>query len=219
MFNYCPPKVLQELTAETTQQGRKYLLPDGSKVPSITTVLSYFKKDIIQEWRNRVGEEEANRISRRASNRGTNVHTLCEKYLNNEPHYSRGAFPDALEMFNSIKPILNNIDNIHYQECALYSTVLGVAGRVDCIGEYNGVLSVIDFKTSSKVKTSDMIEDYFKQEAFYALAYQELIGQQIDQLVTIMAVDHEKPLVFIEPTDKWIEPLVKSVTEYKRSHK
>jgi len=219
MFNYCPPKVLQELSAETTQYGRKYHLPDGSKVPSITTVLSYFKKDIIQEWRNRVGEEEANRVSRQASNRGTNVHTLCEKYLNNEPNFIRGAFPDALEMFNSIKPILNNIDNIHYQECALYSTVLGVAGRVDCIGEYNGVLSVIDFKTSSKVKTSDMIEDYFKQEAFYALAYQELIGQQIDQLVTIMAVDHEKPLVFIEPTDKWIGPLVKSVTEYKRSHK
>ena len=118
-FNYCPPKVLEELSAETTQYGRKYLLPDGRKVPSITTVLSYFKKDIIQEWRNRVGIEEANRISAMASNRGTNVHTLCEHYLNNNPHYARGAFPDALEMFKSIKPSLNRINNIHYQECGL----------------------------------------------------------------------------------------------------
>lgn len=218
-FNYCPPKVLEELSAETTQYGRKYLLPDGSKVPSITTVLSYFKKDIIQEWRNRVGEVEANRISKQASNRGTNVHTLCEKYLNNETNYARGAFPDALEMFSTMKTELNRINNIHYQECGLYSTALGVAGRVDCIGEFDGVLSVIDFKTSRKIKTSDMIEDYYMQECFYALAYEELIGEPIHQLVTIMAVENEKPLVFIQPTEKWITPLVDCVTEYKRTHK
>jgi genome maintenance exonuclease 1 len=220
MFNYNPPKVLTELSSETLPSGKRfYTLPDGQKVPSITTILSYFKKDIIQEWRKRVGEEQANKVSKRASSRGTNVHKLCEDYLNNVPNFSRSAFPDALEMFNSIKPILNNINNIHYQECPLYSLQLGVAGRVDCIGEYNGVLSVIDFKTSSKIKTVDMIEDYFKQEAFYALAYEELIGQPINQLVTIMAVENEKPLVFIERTDQWIEPLVKTVTEYKRLHK
>jgi genome maintenance exonuclease 1 len=219
MFNYCPPKVLEELTAETTEFGRKYLLPNGDKVPSITTVLSYFKKDSIQAWRNRVGETEANRISKQASNRGTNVHTLCENYLNNSPNPCAGAMPDAIEMFQSIKPVLLNINNIHYQECGLYSTKLGVAGRVDCIAEYNGVLSVIDFKTSKKIKTIDMIEDYFMQEAFYSLAYEELIGNPIHQLVTIMAVENEKPLVFVQPTDKWIEPLVKLVTEYKRNHK
>lgn len=218
-FNYCPPKILEELTAETTQYGRKYLLPDGSKVPSITTVLSYFKKDIIQEWRNKVGEVEANRISKQSSCRGTNVHKLCEDYLNNDPHYARGAFPDALEMFKSIKPLLNNINNIHYQECGLYSTHLGVAGRVDCIGEYNGVLSVIDFKTSRKIKTSKMVEDYYMQECFYSLAYEELIGQPVHQLVTIMAVENEEPLVFIEQTEKWIEPLVNLIGEYKRTHR
>lgn len=219
MFNYCPPKVLEELTAETTQYGRKYLLPDGQKVPSITTVLSYFKKDIIQAWRNRVGEEEANRVSKKASNRGTNVHTLCENYLNNSPHPTRGAMPDAVEMFNSIKPELSRINNIHYQECGLYSTMLGVAGRVDCIAEFDGVLSVIDFKTSRKIKTSDMIEDYYMQECFYALAYEELIGNPIHQLVTIIAVEDDKPLVFIEETKNWIEPLVNLVNEYKRTHK
>jgi len=218
-FNYCPPKVLEELSAETTQYGRKYLLPDGRKVPSITTVLSYFKKDIIQEWRNRVGNEEANRISAMASNRGTNVHTLCEHYLNNNPHYARGAFPDALEMFKSIKPSLNRINNIHYQECGLYSNKLGVAGRVDCIGEFDGVLSSIDFKTSKKIKTIDMIEDYFIQECFYAIAYNEIVGEPIHQLVTIMAVENEQPLVFVQKTEDWIEPLVIKVLEYKRNNK
>ena len=218
-FNYCPPKVLEELSAETTQYGRKYLLPDGRKVPSITTVLSYFKKDIIQEWRNRVGIEEANRISAMASNRGTNVHTLCEHYLNNNPHYARGAFPDALEMFKSIKPSLNRINNIHYQECGLYSNKLGVAGRVDCIGEFDGVLSSIDFKTSKKIKTIDMIEDYFIQECFYAIAYNEIVGEPIHQLVTIMAVENEQPLVFVQKTEDWIEPLVIKVLEYKRNNK
>ena len=215
MFNYCPPSTLEEIYAETTPLGRKYLLPNGDKVPSITTVLGHFKKDSIQKWRDRVGEEEANRVSKHASNRGTNVHTLCELYLNNTPNYTRGAFPDALEMFYSLKPELNKINNIHYQECGLYNTKLGVAGRVDCIGEYNGILSVIDFKTSSKIKTNEMIIDYYLQEAFYALAYHELVGYNIPQLVTIMAVDHEKPLVFIEPTKKWIMPLVKKVLQYK----
>jgi genome maintenance exonuclease 1 len=219
MFNYCPPVILEELSAETTQSGRKYLLPNGDKVPSITTVLSYFKKEAIQEWRNKVGEVEANRVSKHASNRGTNVHTLCEKYLNNDEFYYRGSFPDALEMFKPLKPYLNRINNIHYQECGLYSTVLGVAGRVDCIGEYDGVLSSIDFKTSKKIKTEDMITDYFMQECFYALAYEELVGQPIHQLVTIMAVENEKPLVFIQPTKIWIEPLVNKVLEYKRIHK
>ena len=218
-FNYCPPKILEELTAETTQYGRKYLLPDGQKVPSITTVLSYFKREIIQEWRNRVGEAEANRISSHASNRGTNVHTLCEKYLNNDPHYMRGAFPDAIEMFVSMKPELNKINNIHYQECGLYNTMLGVAGRVDAIAEYDGVLSVIDFKTSRKIKTSKMVEDYYMQETFYALAYEELVGVPIHQLVTIMAVENEAPIVFIQKTEDWVEPLVNLVMEYKRKHK
>lgn len=218
MFNYCPPVILQEISAETTPSGRKYLLPNGDKVPSITTVLGHFKKDSIQKWRDRVGEAEANRISKHASNRGTNVHTLCELYLNNTPNHTRGAYPDALEMFYSLKPILHRINNIHYQECGLYSTKLGVAGRVDCIGEFDGELAVIDFKTSSKIKTSEMIEDYYMQEAFYALAYQEMIGKPINKLVTIMAVDHEKPLVFIEPTKKWIMPLVQKVLQYKKEN-
>jgi genome maintenance exonuclease 1 len=191
-FNYCPPKILEELTAETTEHGRKYLLPDGSKVPSITTVLSYFKKEGIQAWRNRVGEVEANRISKQASNRGTNVHTLCEKYLNNDTSYHKGAFPDALEMFNTIKNQLDeNVSDIYYQEQALWSTKLGVAGRCDLIGHWNKVLSVVDFKTSRKIKTKEHISDYFMQGTAYALMHEELTGIPIDQIVILIAVENE----------------------------
>ena len=145
MFKYCPPKELKDLQSETFPDGKRYYtLEDGTKLPSVTTVLGAQKKDAIMAWRKRVGEVEANRISKAATGRGTNVHTLCERYLNNE---SLGdIMPDAKEMFKSIKPLLNRINNIHYQEQALWSKQLGMAGRVDCIGEFDGVLSVIDFK-------------------------------------------------------------------------
>ena len=153
MFNYCPPKKIPDLQSVTLPNGkRSYTLPDGSSVPSVTTVLGAMKKKAIMEWRRRVGEEEANRISKKATGRGTNVHKICENYLNNEKDYLKGIMPDAIEMFHSIKPYLNKINNIHYQEQALWSKQLGMAGRVDCIGEYDGVLSSIDFKTSKKIK-------------------------------------------------------------------
>ena len=107
------------------------------KLPSVTTVVGAQKKESIMEWRRRVGEETANKISRQATQRGTNVHTLCERYLNNDPLGQ--IMPDALEMFVSLKPLLNRINNIHYQEQALWSHRLGMAGRVDCIAEFDGV--------------------------------------------------------------------------------
>jgi len=122
--------------------------------------------------------------------------------------------PDAKEMFHSLVPLLDRIDNIHYQEQALWSEQLGLAGRVDCIAEYDGVLSVIDFKTSKRIKTRDKILDYFWQECAYALMYEELVGKPINQLVTIMAVDNEQPLLFIEKTEDHIEGLVKAIQFY-----
>lgn len=214
MFNYCPPKELQDLKSTTFPDGKRYYaLPDGTKLPSVTTVLGATKKEAIMAWRKRVGEEKANAISRKASGRGTNVHTLCERYLNNDP--LGDIMPDAKEMFLSIKPLLNRINNIHYQEQALYSVQLGMAGRVDCIGEFDGVLSVIDFKTSKRIKTKEDIEDYFWQTTAYALMYEELIGTPINKLVIIMAVEDEKPLVFVEDTQNHIEGLVKAIKFYK----
>jgi len=214
MFTYCPPKDLQDLKSETFPDGKRYYtLPDGTKLPSVTTVLGAQKKQGIMEWRKRVGEAEANRISKQATGRGTNVHTLCERYLNNEA--LGDIMPDAKEMFLSLKPLLNRINNIHYQECALWSKQLGMAGRVDCIAEFDGVLSVIDFKTSKKIKQSAHIEDYYWQTAAYSLMYEEMIGQPIHDLVIIMAVEDEQPLLFKQKTEDHIHGLVKAINFYK----
>jgi len=214
MFNYCPPKELQNLKSETFPDGRRYyVLPDGTKLPSVTTVIGAKSKRAILEWRRRVGEEEANKISRKASGRGTNVHTLCERYLNNE---SLGdIMPDAKEMFLTLKPLLHRINNIHYQECALWSIKLGMAGRVDCIGEFDGVLSVIDFKTSKRIKKKEDIDNYFAQCVAYACMYEELIGKGIDQIVIIMAVEDSEPLLFIEKTEDHLNTLLEYIKFYK----
>ena len=214
MFNFCPPKVLADLKSETFPDGKRYYtLEDGTRLPSVTTVLGAQKKQGIMEWRKRVGEVEANRISKQATGRGTNVHTLCERYLNND--LLGDIMPDAKEMFISLKPLLNRINNIHYQECALWSKQLGMAGRVDCIGEFDNELSVIDFKTSKKIKTQAHIEDYFWQTSAYALMYEEMIGHPIDNIVIIMAVENEQPLLFKQKTSDHIHGLVKAIKFYQ----
>jgi len=215
MFNYCPPCELPELQSETINDKRYYTTPLGEKYPSITTVLSSLSRDSIAAWRKKVGDEEANRISRTASNRGTKIHSIAEAYLNNEPHYMRDVMPNHKETFLTIRPLLDKIDNIWYQECALYSDTLKVAGRVDCIGEYDGVLSVIDFKTSSRVKKKEDITSYFLQTTFYALALEEMIGNPVNQIVINMSVDNHSPLVFIEQTENYINELVRVVKAYK----
>ena len=216
MFNYCPPKDLENLKSTTFPDGKRYYtLPDGTKLPSVTTVIGAKGKEAIMKWRKRVGEEEANKISRKASSRGTNVHTLCERYLNNE---SLGEImPDAKAMFLPLKPILNRINNIHYQECALWSVNLGMAGRVDCIGEFDGVLSVIDFKTSKRIKKREDIDSYFAQCVAYACMYEELIGQGINQIVIIMAVDNEEPLIFVEKTSDHLNTLLEYIKFYREN--
>lgn len=218
MFNYCPPIQLQDLKSTTFTDGKRYYqLPDGTRLPSVTTVIGAKGKQAILEWRKRVGEQEANRISRQASSRGTGLHTLCEKYLNNDPKYLLGSMPDALEMFKSIKPLLHRINNIHYQEQALYSTKIEMAGRVDCIAEFDGVLSVIDFKTSKRVKTKEDIDNYFAQCVAYACMYEELVGTPIEQIVVIMAVNDSEPLLFVEKTSDHLNTLLEYIRFYKEN--
>ena len=214
MFTYCTPKELQDLQSQTFPDGKRYYkLPDGTKLPSVTTVIGAQKKAAIMEWRKRVGEEEANRVSKKATSRGTNVHTLCERYLNNDKLGE--VMPDAKEMFLDLIPLLDRIDNIYYQEQALWSVQLGLAGRVDCIAEFDGVLSVIDFKTSKRVKQRDHILDYFWQETAYALMYEELVGKPINNLVTIMAIEGAPPALFIEKTEDHIDGLVNAIKFYR----
>lgn len=204
-----------DLSAETTAKGRVYLTPDGTRYPSITTVLSLLSRDAIAAWRARVGEEEANKVSYRASTRGTKVHEIVEQYLDNE-HDPTKWTPDILASLENLKPYLHRIDKIYEQECPLYSKYLGVAGRVDCVGVFDGVPSIIDFKTSKRIKKKEKITNYFMQEAAYAIMWEERTGMPIVNLVTIMDVDNEQPLLFVEHRDNWTKQLLETIEMYKR---
>ena len=205
----------EDLSADTTDSGRVYTTPDG-KYPSITTVLSILSEDGIRAWRARVGEEEANKISRVAATRGTNVHAIIEKYLNNEEDYADGYLPNIIGNFKDVQPILDSkIGSICAQEVPLYSNHLRVAGRVDCVGEFDGTLSIIDFKTSRKLKKKEWIDGYFIQAAAYAIMYEERTGTPITQLVILIAVDNESPQVFIEHRDNWTKKLLETIKEYE----
>lgn len=197
MFTHVSIEPLVELECETLPTGRTYITPEGNKYPSITTVLSLRGKEGILAWRKRVGEEEANKISTQAATRGTAVHKLAEDYLNNEDNWSKGAMPSNLFAFNQIKPILDKrVNNIWAQEVPLYSDKFMIAGRVDCIAEFDGELTIIDFKTSRKPKKAEWITNYFMQAAFYAAAFYERTGVAIKKFAIIVAVDDSEPQVF-----------------------
>lgn len=209
----------KDLEATTSESGRVYLTPTGAKYPSITTVLGHFSKHKLMEWRKAVGEEEANRVGRLAADRGTRLHTICEKYIDNEEDiFGAKTMPHVKSMFYSIKPVLDSrIGKVYLQEVPLYSDHLRIAGRVDLIAEFDGVISIIDFKTSSKRKTAEDIKDYFEQESAYAIMFEERTGIPIVNLVTIMAVENDKePLVFKEHRDNHASDLIKKIRLYER---
>ena len=205
-----------DLETETINGKRFYKTPEGLLYPSVTTITSQHGKDKIIEWRKRVGEEEANRISTRASNRGTKVHKICENYLNNEEDYARTnpahihkTMPDTIAMFKSLQPLLDeHVNNIHALEIPLYSHHLKVAGRVDCIAEYDGKLSIIDFKTSGKLKEESWIKGYFMQCSAYAVMYEERTGIPVSQIVIMIAVESEHPQVFIKKRNDYIKDFI-----------
>jgi len=218
MFEHSDWKLdYKDLETKTGETERTYETPEGNSYPSVTTVLSILSEDHIRAWRNRVGEDEANKISYRASTRGTAVHSIIEKYIDNEENYAEEFMPNIVDNFQSVKSVLdNNIGKVYAQEVALYSNHLQLAGRVDCIAEWNGRLSVIDFKTSKKLKKKEWIENYFIQESAYAIMWEERTGIPITQLVTLIAVDNEEPQVFIEHRDNHTEKLLDTIAEYKR---
>ena len=202
-----------KLERDTAPDGtRVYKTPTGKSYPSVTTITGQHTAEGIAKWRTRVGEEEANRVSARASARGTRIHSYCEDYLRGNL-FEMDMFDT--EMFNSIKFLLDDIDNIHCLETPLYSDHLQVAGTVDCIAEFQGKLSVIDFKTASKPKDRDDIYHYFMQCAAYSVAFEERTGIPIGRLVVIMAVDNDDPRWFIEKRDNWIAGFKKLRLQYK----
>lgn len=210
---------LKSLSVEEINGNRYYVSPNGIKLPSVTTVLGHFKKAQIIEWRNRVGANEANAITGRASVRGTKFHSLLERYLSNEQNIFEGVMPDMKQAFSDIRSTIDNIDNIHYIESPLYSEILGVAGRTDVIAEFAGVPSIIDFKTSLRKKREEWIENYFEQGTAYSLMYEEMTDIQINQVVVIISVDGEdKPQVFIKDRIDYIDSLMMKIEAYRKEH-
>ena len=207
-----------DLDATTSDTGRLYNTPSGKKYPSITTVLGHFGKHKIMEWRKAVGEEEANRVSARAAGRGTALHTLCERYIDNMEPFDAKTMPHVKAMFNSVKNVIDTrVGKVYLQEVPLYSDHLRIAGRVDLIAEFDGVISIIDFKTSSRIKSAEDIKDYFEQESAYAIMFEERTKIPIVNLVTIMAVENEKePLIFKEHRDNHASDLIRKIRLYEK---
>jgi genome maintenance exonuclease 1 len=203
-----------DLDAETTKVGRLYSTPDGA-FPSVTTVLSILSEEAIQAWRKRVGDDEANRVGHRASSRGTKVHSIIEDYLNGKD--TTEYLPHIRQSLANVKPILDSrIGRIFGIEVPLYSKYLGLAGRCDCIAEFDGVASILDWKTSRRVKKKENISNYFAQMAAYAIMFEERTGMPITNVVVVMDVDDNEPLVFKEHRDNYTDLLHSTIEEYNR---
>ena len=194
---------LPKLTRTLINGNRFYSTPDGKKYPSITTVVGFHKKQNILAWRRRVGEEEANRISRESASRGTKIHTMCENYLKNKPDYTDGHEDEHISMFNQFQSAVDRINNIKCQEMSLYSDQLAVAGTVDCIAEFDGKLSVIDFKTKRREIKPEWAEDHFMQCAGYATMWEEHTKLPIEQLVVLVTTATGNCQIFIEDKDSY----------------
>ncbi len=192
--------------------GFRFYDIDGKAYPSITTVLGIQKKAQLQEWRDKVGESAANWEMGRAARRGKATHTLIEQYLKGLTPSERGVLP--LGLFRLIKPYVDQIDNIHCLETIMYSKKLTIAGQVDCIAEYNGKLSVIDFKTANKERQESWIENYFMQTTAYAQMYEEIFGKKIEQIVILLASEDGSTQSFIKETKDYMTPLMKSIDDF-----
>ena len=220
MFNHIKPEVLLEnLSATTASNGKRVYTVGDKQYPSISTICSYKNRKGIAAWRKKVGDDEANRISHQAASAGTTLHSIVEDYLNNELDLDK--YKDkflALMLFKQAKAMYNRIDNIHFQEAPLYSHEFGIAGRVDCIAEFDGVLSIIDFKTSAKEKKRDWIESYFVQETGYAKMYEELSGLKIPQIVTAITCNTGQIQIFKENPYDYVPLLKDYIAEYVNAH-
>ena len=199
---------------------RFYRLPKTDKYyPSVTSITSFKNAKFFKEWRTKIGEDEANRITARATQRGTAFHSIAEDYINGELDLDKylDNNPLSVRMFQSAKDTLNRIDNIHCLESFLYSHYLGLAGRVDCIAEFDGELAVIDFKTSTKEKKEEHIENYFVQETAYAAMFLERTGIEVKKIVTLIATEEGSIQIFQKHNlDDYLHLLKSYIEEFVR---
>ena len=219
IFNHVDGILPIEMKAEMIDGKRYYVTPTGGKYPSITTVISNNAKKQagLAKWRARVGKEKAQAKTTRGCNRGTRYHKLVEDYINNELDTKKYKdMPLPWTMFHSSREVLDRINRVYLQEAALYSDYLQIAGRVDCIAEYEGELSIIDFKTAEAPKKELYLYDYFVQECGYACMLQEVYGVTVKKLVTIVACENGDTQVKVLPPKKeFLLKLIQYRSEYQ----
>jgi hypothetical protein len=198
---------LEPLERVEVNGKRHYVLPNGELAISVTAGIDAASdKTHLMEWRKRVGEAEAQKISTKAANRGTALHSICENYLLNKEEYPENSMPANIQSFKEIRPYLDNhIGKIYGIEARLYSTELKAAGTADCIAEWDGIPSIIDFKTSTKLKKEEWIQGYFLQSTTYSMMVEELTDIKVPQIVIIIAVDGEDPQIFIKDKQQYVE--------------
>ena len=196
-------------------EGYRFYDIDGQNYPSVTSVLGIRKKEGLVKWRESIGEDVANWEMNRAARRGKSFHKLVEQYLNNETPSIRDVLP--LGLFRLAKPYIDQINNIRLLEKIMVSPKLTIAGQVDCVAEYNGKLSVIDFKSANKERKEDWIENYFLQCTAYSSMYEETFGEKIEQIVVLLAAEDGTMTAYVKDPQDYIEELVLSIETFYRS--
>lgn len=205
-----------ELETENIDGLRYYVLPDGlTKLKSVTTIISEnTDKTALLEWRKKVGEAEANKISTQAARRGTSIHKIAERYILNDPDYLKGEMPSNIESFKAIQGYLDqNVDNVLGVELPLFSKALKCAGRTDLVAQYDGTTSIIDFKTSRKPKKEEWIKSYFLQSTVYSMMFEYIYNIKVPQIVIMIAVDHEEPQIFIKDRGEYVNEVLDMFTK------
>jgi genome maintenance exonuclease 1 len=205
-----PPKDIQELKTTESEEGRFYLAPGKKRYPSVTTVCGYEKARFFAKWRAENPVE-----AKRTSDRGNVLHEACEKYLNNEPIGDLAQNEQVL--FNNLKRSLHRINNIRAQEVPLWSHTLRLAGRVDCVAEFDEKLSIIDFKGSTRRKTPSKITNYFCQATAYAIMWHEMMGEEIEQIVILVTSEDGASQVFVKKPLDYVAELKRSIDLYQQS--
>lgn len=210
------PIELPKIERIDSPNGRRYKVPSGLLYPSVTTIFSVYNNKHIEEWKQKVGEEQANKIAKAAAKRGTYIHERCEELIKginiNNPPLTKMLYHDTWLQF---KPLVEKIGKVYANEAPLYSDYLKVAGTVDCVGYWEGKRSIIDFKTSSRFKAKEDIETYWMQCSAYSVMWEERTGQPITNLVILMSVEDDSPLCYNSHRDEWIGKFIKLRKEFK----
>lgn len=211
-FNHKEVVITSDLLSEDTESGRYYLLENGKKLPSVTTVTGWKKAHVFAKWRAQ-NPKEASRVTKR----GNKIHSVIEDYVNNKEIVLKDLPPNEAELFLQMKDEVDRIDNVRCTEMCLASENVGLAGRADCIAEFDGELSIIDFKGSTRKKYKGGIENYFLQATAYALMWQEMTGEKVNQIVIIIGCETGETQVFVDTPVSWVRSLKREIDAYNKA--